>query len=929
MLIKHSFILILHSILLTVSAQEIVIDARNISSEIKAGHLEMGTPGPAGKELQINNKYLTLSGKPIIPVMGEFHFSRCNKERWEDVILKMKANGINIIATYVFWIYHEETEGIFNWEGNNDLRSFILLCQKHGLWAYPRIGPWCHGEARNGGLPDWLVKRNDFRSRSNDSAYQYYADRWYATIAEQLSGLYYKEGGPIIGIQLENEYWRGKGGEAHILWLKKTAQNHGMDVPMYTVTGWRRASVPENEVIPLWGGYPAAPWNTNVKKIEHNESYIFTKPINDESIGHKEKSDGYNPDYSLYPYLTCELGVGNQLSEHRRPVIDALDGFAIALSNLASGSNLPGYYVFAGGLNPVGKYSTLEEDKLETGYWNEYPDISYDFQAAIRETGELAPSYQKVKILHYFLNDFGSELAPMNPVIPENNKETDHLQYALRTNGKQGYLFVSNYYRGQQKSVKKKVSFSIQLENETISIPINPIDIVDSTVFIWPFNKSLDNILLKYATAQLIFNIDSKESLDWYFVESKNIAAEFALNPKGWEYIFQDGKKIKPAQETVVIKQTETGLESPLIIQGNDGKTQKIFLLSQEEAEKTWFFKTANGAIAFHSNANLQMANNKTLLASSTDESYTVTALGCTKKLWLGSILSQEKLGGFQQLTIKNPREKIQVKVVKKDIWDDTSWLKVSPENYSSKKILYNKLFVKSVNLKNTATIRKATFYLLTEEECSLRANGKWINQTIVPQKKNRLDLTGYLKQGDNALMLRFPYSNDNKAFAGILEVEYYNSDKEHIVTDTSWACAESYKIPAPWESLRKTEKPITVKKPDNFLSTTVNPYRYQIYLDHEQLEKVETAYLRVDYSGNKAQCQMGKHLVADNFNNGTTWSIHLKDIGFNGEQPLIIELEPFTSDELIYFEKNMNFEKTEINKIKVEIENSEKIELE
>ena len=83
------------------NAQNYTIDARLTPNEILSAHLKMGNPGPAGKEIIINNKYMTLGGTPIIPVMGEFHFSRFPREQWEDIILKMKANGINIIATYV------------------------------------------------------------------------------------------------------------------------------------------------------------------------------------------------------------------------------------------------------------------------------------------------------------------------------------------------------------------------------------------------------------------------------------------------------------------------------------------------------------------------------------------------------------------------------------------------------------------------------------------------------------------------------------------------------------------------------------------------------------------------------------------------------------------------------------------------------------
>jgi hypothetical protein len=115
------------------------INAAVPTPAIRTGELQMGDPGPAGKELLVNSVYMTLGGKPVIPVMGEVHFSRVPRAQWEDVILKMKANGINIVACYVLWMHHEEIEGQFEWSGNKDLRAFIKLCQQHDMWVYPRI----------------------------------------------------------------------------------------------------------------------------------------------------------------------------------------------------------------------------------------------------------------------------------------------------------------------------------------------------------------------------------------------------------------------------------------------------------------------------------------------------------------------------------------------------------------------------------------------------------------------------------------------------------------------------------------------------------------------------------------------------------------------------------------------------------------------
>ena len=102
--------------------------------------------------------------------MGEFHFARYPEKYWQEELAKMKEDGVSVVAAYVFWIHHEEIEGQFDWSGQRDLRHFVELCRQEGLYVYLRIGPWDHGEARNGGFPDWLVAKG-IGLRGNDPEY--------------------------------------------------------------------------------------------------------------------------------------------------------------------------------------------------------------------------------------------------------------------------------------------------------------------------------------------------------------------------------------------------------------------------------------------------------------------------------------------------------------------------------------------------------------------------------------------------------------------------------------------------------------------------------------------------------------------------------------------------------------------------------------
>src|ERR1019366_1290979 len=114
---------------------KVVIDARERVAPVHDLPFAAGGRSPAGHVLSINNRYLSLDGRPWLPVMGEFHYSRYPDAEWEREILKMKAGGVEIVATYVFWIHHEEVEGRFDWSGQRNLRRFVELCGRQGMYA--------------------------------------------------------------------------------------------------------------------------------------------------------------------------------------------------------------------------------------------------------------------------------------------------------------------------------------------------------------------------------------------------------------------------------------------------------------------------------------------------------------------------------------------------------------------------------------------------------------------------------------------------------------------------------------------------------------------------------------------------------------------------------------------------------------------------
>ncbi len=470
-------------------------------SPLKRGHLHLGGANPDGGRIDVTNLYLERDGKPWIGVMGEFHFSRCPRERWYDELCKMKAGGITVVASYLFWIHHEEIEGEFDFSGNRDIRAFVELVEKAGMDMVLRVGPWAHGECRNGGFPDWLVQKG-FALRENHPEYLALVRIWLEKIYEQVKGLFYKDGGNIIAVQLENELTDNA---EHLLRLKQMAQEIGYEVPLYTVTGWNSsygAKIPVKEVLPVFSAYVDAPWAEHTEKLPPSEHYVFEKKRNDAAVGADlikvVDEDGWRLPYEEYPFATCELGPGLEPTHHRRPIVTGMDAYAMSLVKLGVGNNLIGYYMYHGGTNPLGKLSTFNETRA-SGYPNDYPILSYDFQAPLSEYGEVREQYRLLNLLHLFAQDFGEILAPMEAVNGMEKVTPDDgtsLRYGMRTDGKSGFVFVNHHQRlGHLADLEDVV-----IDTGRVKFP--PLSVKGDVAFYLPFGISLAGETLEYATAQ-------------------------------------------------------------------------------------------------------------------------------------------------------------------------------------------------------------------------------------------------------------------------------------------------------------------------------------------------------------------------------------------------------------------------------------------
>ena len=492
---------------------------------------------------------LIIDGRRVCPVMGEVHYSRIPAAEWKTEVSKMKEGGVTMIACYVFWNHIEEIENQFDWSGQRNLREFLEVCKQESLPVVLRIGPFCHGEVRCGGIPDWVVN-SGCKLRSEDPQFLKYVERLYRQIFTQVQGLQWKDGGPVIAAQFDNEY-RGHG--SYLMALKQIAVKIGFDLPFYTRTGWPELTtpVPFGEMIPLYGDYADGFWDRSIK----------------ETAGNYYKAFNFRQQQTPYPYFTCELGGGMMTSYHRRIYTYPEDAYSMALVKLGSGSNLLGYYMYHGGTNPDGKLTYLNEtQRTPVTNYNDLPVKTYDFQAPLNEFGQRNPHYFSLRKLHLFMQDWGDVLAPMEAVFPceQDIKKGDDrsLRWSYRAKDGKGFIFVNNYERLQNLSAKRGVKL------EACGVKLPKLNIPAGTMCIFPVN--IDGI--RYATAQLIANREGKI----YMEQIKGIPTTIAI----------DGRVLKNLKPK--------GTEKPVY--------KNIYLLTSAQAERLFLSEegiTKKEAVAF------------------------------------------------------------------------------------------------------------------------------------------------------------------------------------------------------------------------------------------------------------------------------------------------------------------------------------------
>lgn len=343
---------------------------------------------PSGHSFVVKDGHFELDGKVIQIISGEMHYQRIPRAYWRERFRMAKAMGLNTVTTYVFWNVHEPKPGTFDFSGNNDVTEFVREAQQEGLYVILRPGPYACAEWEFGGYPSWLLKDHSTVVRSRDPKFIEPAARYIKRLGEEVASLQIGNGGPILMVQVENEYGSFGSDHAYMEQVRKMLVEAGFTKSqLYTADG--------PEEIPA-GSLPDLPVGVNYGGGDKNASQ--------QKFAAMKK---YRPDG---PYFNSEFWVGwfdhwGSDHAHTNAANEAANldwmlrqGYSVSLYMFHGGTS----FGWMNGANSDGK--------------NYEPDVtSYDYDSPLDESGRPTPKYAAFRDV--IAKAVGSTLPPV-PTVP-------------------------------------------------------------------------------------------------------------------------------------------------------------------------------------------------------------------------------------------------------------------------------------------------------------------------------------------------------------------------------------------------------------------------------------------------------------------------------------------------------------------------------
>jgi beta-galactosidase len=185
----------------------------------------------------VDGDHFALDGKPFVVRSGEMHYARVPRPYWRDRMRKLRAMGLNTLCMYSFWNAHEPRPGVFDFSDNLDIAAYIKIAQEEGLWVIVRPGPYSCAEWEFGGYPAWLLETPDLKVRTTDPRFLEAAGRYMRRLMAEVAPLQVTRGGPVIMVQVENEYGSFGKDKVYLNAIRKMIVDGGIDVTLYTSDG--------------------------------------------------------------------------------------------------------------------------------------------------------------------------------------------------------------------------------------------------------------------------------------------------------------------------------------------------------------------------------------------------------------------------------------------------------------------------------------------------------------------------------------------------------------------------------------------------------------------------------------------------------------------------------------------------------------------
>jgi hypothetical protein len=509
--------------------------------------------------IRYDGQCFTINGQDTIVHSGCFHYPRCPRDLWRDRLMKFKQAGFNTIETYVFWNYHEAVEGHADL---SEFEDFVQLVHSMGFWMIVRPGPYVCAEWDAGGFPHWIIALQ-FPLRSADPESIHTSQRWYGHVLPVIQRNMITTGGPVIMIQIENEYdyWLLAEAEKmkYITALAQMVWNAGIDIPV--ITNWcqqaREKSNPVmDRITDTADFYPR--WNIVRETLPALAKLRQQQPGS--PLGVTELQGGW---FSQN---------GGKLSVDQ-PGVDAEQLDVLTKTMLEQGVTFYSYYMGFGGTN----FDWAAKNLTTT----------YDYAAPVREPGGLWDKYYAARGVCIFNNQFGPLLARAH-VFPGPQSTNSNVSVTERANGKSGFLFVRENGNSEQQ-FKMTFPDPNSPSRRTISVPRQGQLILGARQMkMLPVQTPLPGAHLRYTTAEVLgygLNVD-RTFLIMY--DEPGRAVELAIATEQMPHVEGDTlyQYWDQDYESIVIGVQLNEPETLLLVNG-----LMIVLVPRETALRTWTVK--------------------------------------------------------------------------------------------------------------------------------------------------------------------------------------------------------------------------------------------------------------------------------------------------------------------------------------------------